>query len=158
MHPFKEKALQTHKSKTGSMGHLNNLDIPVMRAVGENSPKKLYSSSTGNMQNSKQSDASGYKRGGHVGKHRSKPKAKIAIVAPPPDAAAPPPDAALAGAGAAPSMPPPGAGAPPVPGQQPMAKKGGRFARGGRAYPEHGGAANGDGRLDLAALQAKKKK
>lgn len=154
-HPYKDQADGSRKSKAHNMGKVNNLDIPVMRAVGENSPKKLYASSSNSMQHGKQSDASGYKRGGHVGKGRHKSKPKVMVV---PDAAAVPPgpDASMAAAGAAPpapapSMPPPGPGGPPVPGQPPM-------ARGGRAYPKFGGAAEGPGRLALSKLQAKEKK
>lgn len=135
-HPYASKAKETHKAKTGNMGKSNNLDIPVMRAVGENSSKKIAISSA-SMQHKDQSAASGYKRGGHVGKHRSKPK--VIVAAAPPVA----PDPAMA-AGAA---PPP---APPPPGQPPM-------ARGGRAYPKFGGAENGMGRKSLSAMQAKKK-
>ena len=123
------------------------------------------------------------KRGGHVGKHRSKPKIKV-MVAPEVAASPPSPDPSMAAAGVGSSPAP----APmPPPGQPPM-KRGGRaeggevsagqemarrlgsreakavvdkskeaFARGGRAYPKHGGAATGDGRLDLAKLQKGKK-
>ncbi len=136
------------------MGKTNNLDIPIMRAVGENSSKKLYSSSSGSMQKPEQSDASGYKRGGHVGKHRSKPKIKIAMVAPDATAVPPSPDPSMAAAGAGSSPVP----APmPPPGPPPIAKRGGRFASGGRAYPKHGGAESGSGRLALSKAQARKK-
>ena len=153
-HPYKDQADGSRKSKAHNMGKVNNLDIPVMRAVGENSPKKLYASSSNSMQHGKQSDAPGMKRGGHVGKGRHKSKPKIAMVVP--DApAAPSPDASMAAAGAAPPapapMPPPGPGGPPVPGQPPM-------ARGGRAYPKNGGAENGMGRLELSKIQGKEKK
>jgi hypothetical protein len=155
MHPYKHQADSSRKAKAGNMGKVNNLDIPVMRAVGENSGKKLYSSSSSSQQHNGQGAADGMKRGGHVGKHRSKPKIKIAMVAP--DAAVPSTDPSMAAAGAgsspAPAPMPPPPGAPP-----PMANKGGRFANGGRAYPKHGGADSGLGRLDLAAIQAKKKK
>jgi hypothetical protein len=155
-HPYKSEAMASHKAKTGHMGKSNNLDIPVMRAVGENSPKKLYSSSSSSQQHKDQGAAPGMKRGGHVGKHRhSKPKVMVV-----PDVAATPPspDPSMAAAGAGPSpapappMPPPGPAGPPV------AKRGGRFAKGGRVYPKHGGAENGDGRLDLSKLQASKGK
>lgn len=142
MHPFKGQADSSRKSKAHNMGRTNNLDIPVMRAVGENSPKKLYSSSSNSQQLDKQSSAPGMKRGGHVGKHRSKPK--IAMILP-----AAPPDPALA-AGA----PPPGPPAPmPPPGQPPM-KRGGRT--GGPWGNQVGGADNGVARMKLARLQKKK--
>jgi len=134
------------------MGKINNLDIPVMRAVGENSPKKLYSSSSNSQQHDNQSSADGMKRGGHVGKHRSR-KPKVMVV--PEVAASPPspdPSMAAAGVGSSPAPAPM-----PPPGQPPIAKRGGRFASGGRAYPKHGGAFNGEGRLALAKLQKGKK-
>src|SRR6266851_908348 len=120
-HPYSDKAKETHKSKASSIGKGGNLDIPVMRAVGENSSKKLYSSSSGSMQHKDQSAASGYKRGGHVG--RPKHKSKIVIAAPAGPATPPQPDPALAAAGAA-SSPVPAPMAPP-PGQPPMQRGGG---------------------------------
>lgn len=153
MHPYKGQSDSSRKSKAHSMGKINNLDIPVMRAVGENSPKKLYSSSSNSQQHDNQSSADGMKRGGHVGKHRSKPKIKV-MVAPEVAASPPSPDPSMAAAGVGSSPAP----APmPPPGQPPIAKRGGRFASGGRAYPKHGGAFNGEGRLALAKLQKGKK-
>jgi len=143
-HPYKSQAMSTHKAKTSSMGKSNNLDIPVMRAVGENSSKKLYSSSSGSMQHKDQSAASGYKRGGHVGKPKhSKPKFTIAAPAGPVNPS--PPDPALAAAGAASSpapapMPPPGAGQPPM-------------KRGGRTTGMRAGTDSGVGRLEQAHRQ-----
>ena len=49
-HPYKDQVASSHKSKAGNMGKVNNLDIPVMRAVGENSAGKLYSSSSSSQQ------------------------------------------------------------------------------------------------------------
>ena len=147
-HPYKDQANATHKAKTGNMGKTNNLDIPIMRAVGENKPGKPYVSST-SMQHKAQSGADGMKRGGHVGKPKhSKPKPKITIAAPAPDPATSPsldPALAAAGAGSSPApappmMPPPGAM--PPPGQPPM-KRGGKVM--GHKYT--GGADSGMGRL-----------
>jgi len=151
-HPYRDQANSSRKSKAQSMGKINNLDIPTMRAVGENSSKKIATSSA-SMQHKDQSGAAGMKRGGHVGKpkHRSKPKTPMVV----PEATAipPSPDPSLAAAGAV-SSPAPA----PMPGQPPMKRGGAAYARGGRAYPEHGGAANGEGRLDLSAIQGRKKK
>ncbi len=125
-HPFLSQAKSTHKAKTSSIGKANNLDIPVMRAVGENSSKKLYSSSSGSMQHKDQSAASGYKRGGHVGKPKhSKPKLVIAAPADPVNPS--PPDPALAAAGAV-SSPAPAPTQPPMP---PMKRGGRKYADGG---------------------------
>jgi len=144
-HPYKDQANSTHKAKTGSMGKINNLDIPIMRAVGENKSGGVRVSSA-SMQHKDQSRDNGMKRGGHVGKPKhSKPK--IVIAAPAGDPANPPsPDPAMAAAGAGPSpapapmMPPPGA-------MQPPMKRGGRaaFARGGMVKGITGGD-NGVGR------------
>src|SRR6266446_9707394 len=137
-HPYRAQAASTNKSKARNMGRAGNLDIPIMRAVGENSSKKLYSSSSGSMQGKKESCASGYKRGGHVGKPKhSKPKIVIAAPAGPVNPS--PPDPALAAAGAASSpapapMPPPG-------GQPPM-------KRGGRTTGMRAGTDSGVGRLE----------
>ena len=140
-HPYRAQAASTNKSKAHNMGKAGNLDIPIMRAVGENSSKKLYSSSSGSMQGKKESTASGYKRGGHVGKPKhSKPKIVIAAPAGPVNPS--PPDPALAAAGAASSpapapMPPPGAGQPPM-------------KRGGRTTGMRAGTDSGVGRLEQA--------
>lgn len=65
VHPYKDQAKSSHKSKTHSMGKENNLVIPVMRAVGENRAGGVReSSSSGQHQN--QAAASGMKRGGKV--------------------------------------------------------------------------------------------
>src|SRR6266436_3163742 len=136
-HPYSDKAKETHKSKASNIGKGGNLDIPVMRAVGENSSKKLYSSSSGSMQHKDQSAASGYKRGGHVGKPKhSKPKFTIAAPAGPVNPS--PPDPALAAAGAA-SSPAPAPMQPPMP---PM-KRGGRTGM-------KAGTDSGVGRLEQA--------
>jgi len=138
MHPYKNQARDTNKSKARNMGKAGNLDIPIMRAVGENSSKKLYSSSSGSMQGKKESTASGYKRGGHVGKPKhSKPKIVIAAPAGPVNPS--PPDPALAAAGAASSPVP----APMPPGQPPM-------KRGGRTTGMKAGTDSGVGRLEQA--------
>src|SRR6266446_8752225 len=137
-HPYSDKAKETHKSKASNIGKGGNLDIPVMRAVGENSSKKLYSSSSGSMQHKDQSAASGYKRGGHVGKPKhSKPKFTIAAPAGPVNPS--PPDPALAAAGAA-SSPAPAPMQPPG-GQPPM-------KRGGRTTGMRAGTDSGVGRLE----------
>jgi len=141
-HPYKEHADKSHKSKTGNMGRMNNLDIPVMRAVGENRAGGMHESSS-HMQHMKQSAATGMKKGGHVGKPKHH---KPAVVIAPP---APPPDPAAAMAGAAPGGAPPPPGAMP-PGAPPMQKRGGKvtgFARGGKVTGQKGGD-NGEGRLD----------
>jgi hypothetical protein len=145
MHPFKKEADASHKSKTGNMGKSGNLDIPIMRAVGENSSKKIATSSA-SMQHKAQSAADGMKKGGHVGKPKHhKPKAVILA----PDPAAVPPDPAMAGAGAGgppppsgPPMMPPG-GAPP-PGQPPM-KRGGKVKMMTKGMT---GGDNGVGRIE----------
>lgn len=143
-HPYRKEAESSHKAKTGSMGKVNNLDIPIMRAVGENSSKKIAMSSA-SMQHKDQSAADGMKRGGHVGKPKhSKPKIVIAAPASDP-ASSPQPDPAMAAAGAGPSPAPapmpPGAGAPP-PGMPPM-------KRGGMVKGQTGGD-NGVGRKERA--------
>jgi hypothetical protein len=134
--PFKKHADESNRSKRGNMGKLNNLDIPIMKAVGENKRGGIYDSSS-SQQHQKQTAATGMKKGGHVGKPRHhKPKA-VAMVAPAPDPANPPmPDPAMAAAGAG-SSPAPA----PMPGAMPPAKRGGRmkYADGGRA-PFVGGA------------------
>jgi len=146
-HPYSNKARESMKSKAHSMGKGGNLDIPIMRAVGENSSKKLYSSSSGSMQHKDQSAASGYKRGGHVGK--PKHKSKIVIAAPAGTATPPQPDPALAAAGAA-SSPVPAPMPPPGPGQPPMARGG------GIKYPiKKGGTDSGVGRLEHSHAIAK---
>lgn len=151
MHPFKGQAEATAKTKAGNMGKSANKDIPIMRAVGENSGKKLYSSSSNSMQHKNQSAADGMKRGGHVGKHRhSKPK--IPMVVPEAVANPPSPDPSMAAAGAGSSPAP----APPMmpPGQPPM-KRGGKVSIG--KYPITGGADGGTGRLELSKAQARKR-
>jgi hypothetical protein len=151
VHPYKHKAHETLKSKTGSMGKTNNLDIPIMRAVGENSARKIAQSSA-SMQHKKQSAADGMKRGGHVGKPKHhKPKTPMVV----PDVAAnpPSPDPSMAAAGAAPSPAP----APPMPPGQPPMKHGGRkYAEGGRIKMP-GSVEGGEGRLKLSSIQARKK-
>lgn len=141
-HPYSEQAKSTHKSKTGSMGKTNNLDIPVMRAVGENKKGGIHVSSS-SMQHKNQSAADGMKRGGHVGKPKHhKPKVALAIPAPDPAAMDP---AAMAGAGGpppGPAMPPPGAM---PPGQPPMKRGGAAYARGGKVTGI-GAGENGVGR------------
>ncbi len=146
-HPYSKQAHESTRSKAHSIGKGGNLDIPVMRAVGENSSKKLYSGSSGSMQHKDQSAASGYKRGGHVGKQKhSKPK--IVIAAPAGPATPPQPDPALAAAGAA-SSPVPAPMSPP-PGQPPMARGG------GIKYPiKKGGTDSGVGRLEQSHAIAK---
>lgn len=124
MHPYKDQANSTHKAKTGNLGKSANKDIPVMRAVGENSAKKLYSGSSSSGQHQDQAKADGMKRGGHVGKPKhSKPK--LPMVVPEVTATPPSPDPSLAAAGAGSSPVP----APPMP---PM-KRGGRMTAGGES-------------------------
>lgn len=136
-HPYSDQAKSTHKSKTGSMGKGGNLDIPIMRAVGENKKGGVHESSA-SMQHKNQSSADGMKRGGHVGKPKHG-KPKVVLAPPVADAA---PDPAMA-AGAAPPMPP--GGAMPPPGQPPMKRGGAAFARGGKV-PMSASADNGMGR------------
>ena len=134
-HPFKKEARSTNQSKAHAMGKAGNLDIPVMRAVGENKSGKLYASSSGSQQNASQSAASGYKRGGHVGKPKHKSKPKFTIAAPEVPASPPLPDPSLAAAGAAPSPAP-------APTQPPM-KRGGKVKM-------TAGVDSGVGRLEQA--------
>lgn len=143
-HPYKAQADDTHRTKRGVMGKDNNLDIPVMKAVGENSIAKKIHQSSASMQHREQSAHNGMKKGGHVGKGRHHKPKVVAMVAPAGDTGNPPlPDPALAAAGAgpspapAPTMPPPGAGTPP-PGMPP-AKRGGRMKR------AEGGSIDDDG-------------
>lgn len=65
MHPYRDKANSTHKSKTESMGKTNNLDIPIMRAVGENRAGGVHESSN-TMQHKKQAGDPGMARGGRT--------------------------------------------------------------------------------------------
>ncbi len=146
-HPYLNQAKSTHKAKTGSIGKGGNLVIPVMRAVRENSSKKIATSSS-HQQHKDQSSADGMKRGGHVGKPKHH-KPKIPMVVPEATANPPLPDPSLAAAGAG-SSPAPAPIPPAVPPQPPM-------KRGGHAYPKHGGADSGLGRLDLSKLQTRKK-
>jgi hypothetical protein len=143
MHPYATQAKSTHKAKAGSMGKTNNLDIPVMRAVGENSGKKLYSSSSSSQQFKKQAADDGMKRGGHVGKPRHH-KPAIVIAAPAGPAQPPPPDPAMAAAGA---------GSSPAPAPMGPMKRGGKIGIG--KYPITAGADSGVGRLQLSKAQAR---
>lgn len=132
-HPYRNQADSTHKSKTGNMGKSANLDLPIMRAVGENSSKKIAMSSA-SMQHKGQAGADGMKRGGHVGKPKHH-KPPVVIAAPAPDPTATPDPAAMAGAGG----PPPPAGPPMMPpGGAPPMKSGGKV----------GGVGSGSGRLN----------
>lgn len=133
MHPYKDQANSTHKSKVGYLGKAANKDIPIMRAVGENSAKKLYSSSSYSGQHQDQAKADGMKRGGHVGRPKHKSKPKLPMVVPEVTATPPSPDPSMAAAGAGSSPVP----APPMP---PM-KRGGRMT---------GGTDSGVGRLEQA--------
>lgn len=63
--PFSKEAHKSHKAKAFSMGHENNLDIPVMRAVGENRAGGVHESST-SMQHKDQAASPGMKRGGRL--------------------------------------------------------------------------------------------
>ncbi len=60
-HPYLNQAKSTHKAKAGNIGRGGNLDIPIMRAVGENSSKKIATSSS-HQQHKDQSSADGMKR------------------------------------------------------------------------------------------------
>lgn len=64
-HPYKDQASKSHKSKTQSMGKVNNLDIPIMRAVGENKSGGVHESSA-TMQHKDQAANNGMKRGGRM--------------------------------------------------------------------------------------------
>ena len=64
-HPYSKAAKDSYKSKAGSMGKLNNLDIPVMRAAGENRAGGVHESST-TMQHKDQAASKGMKRGGRM--------------------------------------------------------------------------------------------
>lgn len=143
-HPYGKDAHSSRKAKAHSMGHLNNLDIPVMRGVGEDRRGGIHESSN-TMQHKKQSADNGMKKGGKVKHHKAAP-----IMMPPP--AAPPPDpAAMAAAGA--GGPPPGGAPPPAPGMPGM-KRGGRTNQQSKpvdaqAYPLHKhGSKSGLGRLE----------
>src|SRR4051812_16516065 len=130
MHPFKSQANDTRSAKAKKLGSVHNTDIPSMKAAGETTFKKVDSSSA-SMQHKDQSAADGMKRGGHVGKPKhSKPKVKIAMVAPEDTAAPPSPDPSMAAAGVG-SSPAPAPILPPQPPQPPMKRGGAAFARGG---------------------------
>lgn len=129
MHPYKDHVNSSHKGKAQSMGHSNNLVIPVMRAAGENRAGGVHESSN-TMQHKKQSADNGMKKGGRVKHHKPPPMMMPAGPPPPPD------PTAMAGAGG----PPPMAGGA-MPGQPPM-------KRGGRAYPLDAGSKSGLGRLE----------
>lgn len=129
MHPYSKHAGHTGRAKMRSMGKSGNLDIPVMRAVGENQAGGVRESSS-SMQMKRQAGAAGMKRGGRFGKHKSKTKPDMsAMMVPPPDAASPPPPVT-----AGPPIPPGGPAPSPMGGPPPMQK------RGGRAKYERGGA------------------
>lgn len=64
-HPYRDQANKTHKSKAQSIGKTNNLDIPVMRAVGENRAGGVHESSN-TMQHKAQAADNGMKRGGRA--------------------------------------------------------------------------------------------
>jgi hypothetical protein len=128
MHPHAHDARRTGRAKMKAMSKSGNLDIPIMKAVGENQSGGIRESSS-SMQMKRQAAASGMKRGGRFGKHRSKTKPDMdAIMAanagPPP---ATPPVPALGAAGAMPTAPAP-----------PMQKRGGRhhYKHGGRTHHE----------------------
>lgn len=65
MHPYKKEASKSRKEKASSMGKMNNLDIPVMSAVGENRAGGIHESSA-SMQHMKQAADNGFKRGGRA--------------------------------------------------------------------------------------------
>jgi hypothetical protein len=139
-HPHAHDARRTGKAKMKSMGKTGNLDIPIMRAVGENQAGGVRESSS-SMQMKRQAAASGMKRGGKFGHHKSKSKPDMAaLMAATQQAQVPPPgpDAAMAASGA-------GGGAPPapVPMQQ---KRGGRLPLAGHVKDAGGGS--GPGRLE----------
>lgn len=141
-HPYKHQAHSSNKAKTHSMGKVNNLDIPIMRAVGENRSGGIHES-TASMQHKKQSAADGMKRGGRAKHHKS----PVVIAAPATPPSADPAAMAAAGAGSspAPAPMPPG-----MPGQPPM-KRGGR-TNGGKSYPLDAGSRSGEGRLEKAHM------
>jgi hypothetical protein len=67
MKELRKQAFETRKAKAKAMGKENNLDIPVMRAVGENKKGGIYESSAGG-QHQDQAKMAGFKRGGGVTK------------------------------------------------------------------------------------------
>ena len=144
MHPHAHDARRTGKAKMKAMGKTGNLDIPIMRAVGENQAGGVRESSS-SMQMKRQAAASGMKRGGKFGHHKSKAKPDMAeLMAATQQAQAPPPgpDAAMAASGA---------GGAPAP--VPMQKRGGRkYAKGGRlplaGHVKDAGGGSGPGRLE----------
>jgi hypothetical protein len=142
-HPYKHQAHSSNKAKAHSMGKVNNLDIPIMRAVGENRSGGVHESSA-SMQHMKQAAASGMKRGGHA-KHK---KAMVAVAAPAIPPSADPAAMAAAGAGSSPAPAPMGGG---MPGQPPM-KRGGAVRNGGKSYPLDAGSRSGEGRLEKAHM------
>jgi hypothetical protein len=159
-HPYSKHAGHTGRAKMRSMGKSGNLDIPVMRAVGENQAGGIRESSS-SMQMKRQAGAAGMKRGGRFGKHKSKTKPDVSalMAAPPsPDMASPPSPVPTA----APGGPPPG---PPMPtgGPPPMQKRGGRakkYERGGAVKVHKGSEAHmketggGKGKLKSFGLES----
>jgi hypothetical protein len=141
MHPHAKEARRTGRDKMRAIGKGGNLDIPVMKSVGENMAGGIRESSA-SMQHKHKSGASGMKRGGRFGRHRSKNKPDMSALM-----AAAPPDAAMAeGPPAGAPIPPAG---PPMAGPPPMQKHGGRtkkYARGGRHYHDGGEAPSQGGK------------
>lgn len=137
-HPYKKHADYSHTNKAHSIGKLNNLDIPVMRAVGENKASKRLGLSSASMQHKDQARADGMKKGGRT-------KTKIVIAAP----SGPPPSPAGPAAGAAPPVP-----APPMGGPPPMKRGGGvngnPEALNKMKYPLKAGSQSGVGRNQKA--------
>lgn len=106
-HPFAHHARKTGHHKMRSMhksGGLPNKVLPIMHAVGENQSGGIRESSS-SMQLKRQAGASGMKRGGKFGHHKSKAKPDMAaLMASQAQASPPGPDAmGASGAGGAPA-------------------------------------------------------
>lgn len=79
--PYSHAAKASYKEKAKAMGKVNNLDIPVMRAVGENKKGGIHESSTSG-QHQDQAAKDGFKRGGAVPtKPKTLPKVMTGITA-----------------------------------------------------------------------------
>ena len=120
-HPFAGQSRSTGHSKMKSMGKTGNLVIPMMARVGENQSGGIRES-TASMQHKRQAGATGMKRGGRFGRHKSKIKPDIdkALAA---SADQAPPAPTMAG------PPAPGGPVPGMPPGMPMQKRGGKVMK-----------------------------